>query len=117
MSKFEHLDVSERDDAILVRVKEPLLDDAAAFAVGNELDELGEQPRCRTVVMDFSGVEHVSSLMLGLLVTLREQTASRGGILVLCGLSPEVRELFDSTMPGQPWDIRERAVDAFAVFA
>ena len=65
MSKYQHLDLSELDDAILISFKKHrhLLNDAAAIAIGNELDLLADQPRCRKVVIDFSGVEHVSTLI------------------------------------------------------
>jgi ABC-type transporter Mla MlaB component len=68
---------------------------------------LADQPRCRKVVIDFSGVEHVSSFMLGLLVMLRRQIVSREGRLVMCGVDGAVRESFDSRL----WDIRESVVD------
>jgi anti-anti-sigma factor len=114
MSEYQHLDVLELGEAILVRFKEPhlLSDCAIPCAIGNELDELADQPGCRIAVIDFFGLDYVSSLMLGLLVAFRKQVMSKGGQLVLCGLSPEVRELFDSTMPSQSWNIwnpKERA--------
>jgi anti-anti-sigma factor len=62
-------------------------------------------------------VEYVSSLVLGLLVMLRKQAMSKGGQVVLCGLSPVVREMFDRTMLSRSWDIRESKADAFAVLA
>ena len=119
MSNDQHLDVSELGNTILVHFKEYhlLSDYAVVNAIGNELDELVDRSRGRKVVIDFSGVEHVSSLILGLLVMFRKQVVPNGGQLLLCRLSPEVRELFDRTVLSQSWDIRESEADAFAVFA
>jgi anti-anti-sigma factor len=119
MSAYQHLDVTELGDTILVCFKQrhALLDFAVPSDIANELDELADQRRCRKVIIDMSGVEYVSSLVLGLLVMLRKQAMSKGGQVVLCGLSPVVREMFDRTMLSRSWDIRESKADAFAVLA
>ncbi len=45
-------------------------------------------------VMDLSAVEYMGSAMLGLLVNLRQQIKSGGGRLVLCSLTPRLKDIF-----------------------
>jgi anti-anti-sigma factor len=117
MPTYRHLDVTEVGDTTVVCFKEPhsLLDYAVPSNIANELDDLADQRRCRKLVIDLSGVEYVSTFVLGLLVMLRRQALSHGGEVVLCGLSPVVREIFDRTRLSRSWDIRESKADAFAV--
>ena len=115
MSTDQHLDVSERDDMTIVRFKgcRLLVDALVVNGVGRELGDLASGQDCRTLIVDFAGVEDVSSAVLGLLVMLRKKMAFKKGQLVLCGLSPEVREFCDETMLSQLFEIRETEADAF----
>lgn len=62
-----------------------------------ELDEtltaqVGSKP---AVVLDFSGLEYISSAGLRVLLKAAKQGRAGGGKLALCALSPHVREVFD----------------------
>ena len=129
MPSYDDLDIFEQGDIIVVRVKvrhedggvlrsAGLLASAwAVDAIGSELDELADRPGCRKLIVDFVGVEDLSSLMLGLLVKLHKKLAGRKGQLVLCGLSPNLRKFFDETMLGQLFQIKETEADALAALA
>lgn len=47
------------------------------------------------VVIDFSGVEYISSAGLRVLLVAAKSAKSRGGALTLCGLRGSVREVFE----------------------
>ena len=115
-----HLDVSENDDVTIVRFKAHhllLVDEYIVREIGSELDKLASgQDGCKLIV-DFVGVEDLSNLMLGQLVKLRVKMATNRGKLVLCGLSPKVREFFDETMLSQLFEIRATETETFAVLA
>jgi anti-sigma B factor antagonist len=49
------------------------------------------------MILDFSGVELVSSAMLGKLILLQRRVDAEGGRLRLCELSLGVRAVFKST--------------------
>ena len=118
MSK--HLDVSENDDVTIVRFKAHhflLVDEWMVHDIGSELDKLANEQDGSKLIVDFVGVEDLSSLMLGKLVKLRVKMAAKKGQLVLCGFSPEVREFFDETMLSPLFEIRETEADALAAFA
>ena len=116
MPTYQHLTVSEYDDVMVVRFRGQhlIVSQWIVNKIGSELDEVADRPGCRKLVVDFFGVVDLSSFMLGLVVMLRKKMASKKGHLVLCGLSPEVREFFDETMLSQILDIRESETDAFA---
>ena len=118
MSSYNHLDVSERNGLTIVRFKgDPLLvDESIVYAVSNEF-QTWWIARCRKLIVNFLGVADLSNLMLGLLVMLRKKLAAKRGQLVLCGLSPEVREFLDETMLSQLFEIRETEADACSAFA
>jgi anti-anti-sigma factor len=118
MSRYNHLNVSERDDVIVVRFPGCHLSIHAMVSdVGRELRELANGQDGRKLIVDFFGVEDVSSTMLGVLVMLRRDTAVRRGRLVLCGLGPAVRKFVDESMLNELFEIRETEADAFVALA
>ena len=115
-----HLKVSENGDVTIVRFNAHrflLVDEWIVYEIGNELDKLANGKVGSKLIMDFIGVEDLSSLMLGKLVKLRTKMAATKGQLVLCGLSPDVREFLDETMLSQLFEIRENEADALAALA
>ena len=119
-SNYNHLDVSARDAVTMVRFKAQhflLVEERVVREIGSEFDALVSGQDGPKLIVDFVGVEDLSSLMLGKLVKLRTQMAAKKGHLVLCGFSPEVREFFDETMLSQLFEIRETEADALAAFA
>ena len=62
------------------------------------------EPADRFLVFDAADLSYISSAGLRTILRLVERLNARGGKLVLCGLSPEVREVFrtsgfDKIMP------------------
>lgn len=49
------------------------------------------------LVFDFTGLEYISSAGLRVLLSARKQLLPQGGTVVLIGLRPLVREVFDMT--------------------
>lgn len=119
MSTYRYLDVLKYEDVIVVCFKghHLLVSECVVTTVGDELDDVTDQPECHQLIVDFHGVEDVSSVLLGILVMTRKKMAVKRGHLILCGLGPEVREFFDETMLSELLDIRESEADAFAALA
>lgn len=74
-----------------------LFDDAVVREVGDQL--FATLPRSGTValVLDFSGVETISSAMLGKLLLLQRRVDSAAGQLRLCELGSVVQDIFRTT--------------------
>ena len=58
---------------------------------------MADRTNCRTLVVDCSNVEFMSSAMLSKLVILQRRMRENRGELVLCHLRAEVRELLEWT--------------------
>jgi anti-anti-sigma factor len=69
------------------------------------------------VVLDLSEVWALSSLALGILANFQQRAESRGGCVKLCGLNPNLKQVFRMTKLDQIFAIyetRDDAVDALA---
>lgn len=86
------------DDAtIAMLLEEHLIDEVLVQEVANELSELIENDGPSDLILDLSLVTIVGSSMLGKLVTLHKKVKSAGGSLRLCGISPQLYEVFAIT--------------------
>jgi anti-sigma B factor antagonist len=74
-----------------------LTDPAEIDRVGGSLIELVEKQDKQRIVLDFHEVQALSSLMLGVLLTLKKRLDERGGRVIVCGVSRELRRVFELT--------------------
>jgi anti-anti-sigma factor len=115
MSTDYRLDVSKRDGVTIVRFKEHVLVNVLVVNdVGSELNEMANGRDCRKLIVDFFGVVALSSPMLGHLIKLHKKMAANLGQLVLCGLSPDLRNVLNETRLNQLFKIRETEAEALA---
>ena len=49
----------------------------------------------RNLVFDFSALDYISSAGLRMVLVVAKRLKQEGGLLVLCGVQPHVREVFD----------------------
>jgi anti-sigma B factor antagonist len=68
--------------------------EAKILAAADQIAALLEAGQAR-LLLDFGGVRYVGSAMLGRLLALNRRVAKAGGRLVLCGLSPYLRTIFE----------------------
>jgi anti-anti-sigma factor len=66
-------------------------------------------------VLDLSAVAYLGSAMLGLIVNIRQQVKTAGGRLVLCGMSPELLEIFRNCSMERLFTIARSRSDAVKV--
>lgn len=98
-------------------------DSAALFIVEGQVD-MHTSPELRTqlrgaledkatpLVVDLSGVAFIDSSGLATLIEALQATARYGGRLSLCGLSPEVRNLFELSKLTSIFDLRDNRAEA-----
>jgi anti-anti-sigma factor len=100
-------------DAVVLRLT-GRIDHAAAPALRAALAP--HLDRCAAggdgVVLDFSGVEYISSDGLRALVVASKQAKSQGGTLVVAGLGPRVREIFAITRFEQVLEVLPTVAEA-----
>jgi len=87
--------------------------DGLIEAVLKQLTSRGEQGW----VVDLSQVEYLGSSMLGLFVNMRERIRQAGGILVLCGMSPQLLQIFKTCCLERLFTIAKSRADALALAA
>ena len=98
--------VSRNKSCVVVEIVTPsLMDTVELDALGADLYRLVDEEDCRRLLVDFGKVQFISSQAIGILAKLHKKTAAmKGGLLVLCNLSPRLLELmkivrFDKLIP------------------
>jgi anti-sigma B factor antagonist len=118
MPVYHHLGVWKQGEAIVVRFGDHrILDLMTVNKIGDELYSVAERLDCCHLVLNFSSVDRISSLMLGKLLTLKRKMESKGGTLALCEVGPEVREVFAETRLDCILDIRDTEMEALRPLA
>ncbi len=118
MHDYHYLDISRRDEVIVVRFKDSkLIDDLAIVKVANELYALAAEPDGRRLLLNFAGVDYLSSMFLSKLLGLKRRLEKKQGQLKLCEICPEVREVFGITKIDTILEIVATEDEGLAAFA
>jgi anti-sigma B factor antagonist len=106
------LEVAEVGDVTIVRFNERKILDAAA------IEELGEEleDNRKKLLLNFTGVEFLSSAALNKLIILDKKVKANGGRLKLCQVRPEIAEIFAITRLDRLFDIRDEEKTALEAF-
>jgi len=111
------IDIEEVGDVTVVRfVDKRILDETNIQVIGTQLFGLVDEDGRRKIVLDFSNVEYLSSAALGKLITLDKKVKASKGKLRLCGIRPEIHEVFTITRLHKVFNIfddQEKALDGF----
>src|SRR5437764_11154588 len=83
---------------------DPHLIEKATVELTDQLDPLPLRPM---VLMNFRGVEFVSSQVIGLLLHARAKVTAKSGTLVLCRVCPKIREALHITGLDKQFTIEE----------
>ena len=75
-----------------------------------------EQDNRRSIVLNFTNVEFLSSAALGKLITLDRKVKAHQGRLKLSNIRPEILEVFQITKLNKVFDIRGEEAEAVAAF-
>jgi anti-anti-sigma factor len=74
------------------------------------------QDGARKVLVDFSGMEYISSGGIRVVIMVHKALEKAGGALKLCSLSPFVADVFHTTHLAQVFDIHDDQENALATF-
>src|ERR1043166_7487764 len=107
MAASPRIGVEKIGDIAVVRfTTRKLLDEDTIGAISDRFLQLIDGSPGRMLVT-FENVDYLSSSMLRLLVKVQERIDAAGGRLVLCNMSPDIRELFNVTTLDRVFEICE----------
>lgn len=110
--------VVQRDGEITsVRfVDRNILEEARIQEIGEHVGQLIDAATSPKLLLDFTGVEHLSSAALGALININNRIRKKGGQLRLAGIHSEIYEVFAITKLNKLFQIHEDAAAAKASF-
>src|SRR5579884_171326 len=101
------LEVGHVAESLVVRVAGcDNVDEETIPFIREQLLDLADRPGPTRLLLDLGGVRFLSSSGLGLLVGLHKRLRAGGGSLAVCGVNPDVREVFEVTRLDQVLDLR-----------
>lgn len=116
MATNQRIDVSESANVTVVRFRDhKIIDPEAIQQLGDELFDLVEGEQRRNIVLNFSGVEFLSSAALGKLITFDKKVKRQDAKLILTNISPEIFQVFAITNLDKLFHIKDTEADALAV--
>jgi anti-sigma B factor antagonist len=117
MATHRRIDVSKLGDVTIVRfLDKKILDEAGILELGTELFGLVELENRKSLLLNFAGVEFLSSAALGKLITLDRKVKSNKGRMKMSNIRPEILEVFQITKLNKIFDIRKDEAEAVSAF-
>jgi anti-sigma B factor antagonist len=93
-----------------------IMDTIVIQELGDELFGLVEKEQRKNLLLNFAGVDFLSSAALNKLIVLDKKIKTAGGKLQLCNLKPEIFEIFAVTRLSQLFAIKRTEQEALAAF-
>lgn len=98
MADSKSLVINRQGDVMVASfMHSKLLDETNIHAIGVELLALVDQNKGLKLIIDFTTVTYLSSAVLGKLMAIHKGVSATKGILVLCGITPNILEVFKIT--------------------
>jgi len=117
MAEHARVRISEVGMVTVVHfVDRKIIDEGNIQELGKELFALVEEDNRKSVLLNFTTVEFLSSAALGKLITLEKKMKAHGGKLKLCNIRPDIYEVFQITRLNNLFDIKKDQQEALAAF-
>jgi anti-sigma B factor antagonist len=111
------MSVTKIGDLATVRFTDKkIVDSGNIEEMGEEMFSLVDKDHMKHVLLNFDGVEFLSSAALNKLILMDKRVKQVGGILRLCNLKAEIMEVFTITRLNRVFDIRKTESDALKAF-
>lgn len=111
------IDIEEVSGVTIARfLEKKILDEANIDALGREMFALVEEDGRRSIVLDFSLVEYLSSAALGKLITMHKKVDGAKGKLVLCNIQKDIMDVFKITQLNRVLVLAKDLDDALSKF-
>lgn len=113
----QRLNVTPHGEVAVVTFNDKkIVDSANIEEMGTEMFAVVEKDHLKHVILNFDGVEFLSSAALNKLILMDRKVKQAGGILRLCELRAEIMEIFTITNLTRVFDIRKTVADALKAF-
>jgi anti-sigma B factor antagonist len=109
---YQLLDVSAVDGLTIARLTVREIEETKIQDLAKEFSSLVEQVGAGTLVVDLGVVSFLTSSSIGVLIAMLKRIRAHGGQMKLCGLLPEIRELFTITQIDRVFEIHASVEDA-----
>lgn len=117
MSDRRRIVVSKYGELAAVRFSDKkIVDSANIEEMGEEMTSLVDTEKMKHVLLNFDGVDFLSSAALNKLILMDKKVKQVGGILRLCNLKAEIMEVFTITRLNRVFDIRKTESEALKAF-
>ena len=117
MSTHRRINVAKIGDVTVVKfLDKKILDEANIQELGLELFSLIEHDNRKSILLNFTDVEFLSSAALGKLITLDRKVKASKGRLKMSNIRPEIFEVFQIAKLNKVFDIRNDEAEAVAAF-
>jgi len=114
---YRHLGVWKHEDKTVVRFGDHrILDELTVKRISDELFGVAAGVKCHHLILDFTGVYGLSTLMLGKLLMLRKLMAAKGGRMILCEIAPDIERVFVDTKLTQIFEIMDTEAEALDAY-
>ena len=94
-----------------------ILDELTIRSIGEELFAVLEKSEERNILLDFRAVQFMSSSALGTLIRFSKRCKEFKAHLKLCGISPQIFQVFKITGLDKVFEIHKDQQEALAAFA
>jgi len=84
----------EKENLTIVRINEPKIFQEKVFILREQIIDLMKSSRDK-FILDLSAVEVINSSGLGVLLLMHDSLSRKNGKMILCGLNPLLKELFN----------------------
>jgi anti-sigma B factor antagonist len=104
------------DVAVVKFIDKRILDEQNIQLIGEQMFSLVDDDGIKKILLNFSNVEYLSSAALGKLITMNKKVRAARGQLKLCGIKPEIYEVFEITNLNRVfmiYDDESSALEAF----
>jgi anti-sigma B factor antagonist len=117
MASYRRITVLEEGGVSVVRfIDKKIVDSGTIEQLGEELNALVTNEKRNMLLLNFDGVEFMSSAALNKLISLNSKVKAAAGRLKLCCLRAEIHEVFKITRLDRVFDLRKTQDDALAAF-
>lgn len=117
MSDRRRMVVSKIGDLAVVKFSDrKIVDSANIEEMGEEMFSIVDKDKCKSVLLNFEGVEFMSSAALNKLILMDKRVKGVQGKLCLCNLRAEILEVFTITRLNRVFDIKKTEPDALKEF-